>query len=214
MQTLELPDESRYSYLSDILESTAAEIDRQCHRRFFRQPHVSGTETFYVDIHRTSHSLVRASMGAGFTDGLAMDIISITSLGIRDDESDSTYTTVTAGDTGYYLQPGDGIGIAGTDWPFEDVLLSQNGTDYTHWPIGRRAVEIVGVRGFPAIPVAVTRGNTDWARETYRQGPGGGPTQVGVNQFNVPIVLAGWPMSVQQLVRKGSPYRKKSRAAD
>ena len=203
--SMQLPDTSRDAYVLDLLGQAAEHIDFKCGRRFYRNP-LSGDGTFYVDVTRSGQSSLVLAGGSRTTSGQALDIISITTLSIRDDESDATYTTVSAGDTGYYLEPGSGPGAAGTGWPYEDILLSRNGTNYATYPVGRRAVTIVGALGFPAFPSAVVRANVDLAREWYRQGPGGG-APVGVNQYGTPLFAAGEPTSLRVLL--SGPYARR-----
>jgi hypothetical protein len=206
-ETMDLPDTSRDNLLLDYLQDATAMIDQACGRTFFRIPQVSGTVTFHVDIvDPYATSLLRAS-GSGYTvEGYPLDIVSLTTLGYREGESDSTYTNLTAGDTGYYLDSSH-PSEAGDVWPYQDVRLSPNGS-ITRWYGGKRAIEGVGVLGFPRVPRAVRRACLDLAREMYRQGPGGGPSQVGINQFGVPVFLQGMPWSFKTLVAPGSPYRR------
>ena len=207
VETTELPDSSRYNLVADLLGRSSERIDALCGRRFYRVPQVADTQTFYVDIKRPGLSgLVQASCGGYTVDGYPLDIISITQLGIRDDESDSSYTTISAGDTGYYLDAGDGIGQAGEDWPYGDIVLSQNGTDYTTYPVGKRGVLIVGVLGFPKVPEAVRGGTVDWARDSYRHGPGGGPSLITVSQPGPAGGDVRVPHSVWSITKPGSPY--------
>jgi hypothetical protein len=212
-ETGDWADTSRDNLLLDLLVDASGHIDALCGRQFYRVPQVSGTSTFYVDVIRPGMTSLVLASGGYTTSGVPLDVLSVTTLGIRDSESDASYTTVTAGDAGYYLQPGDGPGAAGTVWPYGDVVLSPSGSSFATYPVGRRAVEIVGALGFPAVPPMVRRATVDTAREWYRQGPGGGPSQVGVNQFGVPVYLAGMPSSLKALVAAGSPYVRRTYAS-
>ena len=205
-ESMDLPGTDRDNYLMDLLRSASETIDAACGRQFYRSPQVSGDTTWYVDIERAdASSLVRASHGGITTTGVPLDIISITTLGIRDNEADASYTTIAAGDTGYYLGAGDGIG-----WPSADVLLSPQGADYTSYPVGKRGVELTGALGFSTVPLAVKTACLDMAREAYRQGPGGGPAQIGTNQLGSPVYLTGYPQSYRKLIAQGSPYLRRS----
>lgn len=209
--TMDFPDTSRDALLEDMLRDASADIDAACGRSFYRSPQVTGTETAYVDVTRAGmRSLALASGGGGFTDGRALDIVSITTLEVRASET-SSYTAIAAGDTGYYLQAGDGALGEGA-WPYEDVILSPAGSTTT-WPVGFRAVKVTGVRGFSAVPPSVRRAVIDETRERWRQGPGGGPTQQGVNQFGTPIFLTGDSPQLRRITRVGSPFLKRSWAS-
>lgn len=208
-ETMDLPDASRDNLLLDYLVDASEQVDIDCHRRFHRDPQVSGDRTVYVDVERAGcASLVSATGNGGYcTDGLPLDILSVTTLRIRYSESDD-YAAVTAGDAGYLLQPGVGPGRAGVDWPYEDIVLSPLAS-VTSWPRGRRAVELVCARGFPQVPSLVRRAVIDKAREWYRAGPGGGRQSSGVNQFGVPV-FADAGDAYQRLVGAGSPYVRRA----
>lgn len=214
LATMDVPSGSgssgRRAVLSDLLLDAKAQTDTDCARTFLRVPQVSGDVTVYCDIAHAGYSSLVSAIGHPYTvDGRALDIVSVTTLYYRDSET-SSYVAIAAGDTGYYLEQGYGPGIAGTDWPYEDISLSAASATITRWPTGKRAVKIVGALGFPAIPAAVKRANIDKAREAYRAGPGGGAVQSGVNQFGTPIFNTGAPASYRDLTRPGSPYLKRS----
>lgn len=188
---------TRYGLLMDLLADTSSDICAYAMRSFFVP---TADVTVYWDISRWSASLREASDGGRTTDGQALDIVSITTLSVRDAET-SAYVTIAAGDTGYYLEPGPaGLGVAGVDWPYEDVSLSPAGASYTMWPRGKRAVKIVGRLGFPASHPVVKRGTIDETRERFRQSIGGGPIQQGVNQFGTPIFLTGNSPAMRRLM--------------
>lgn len=207
-ETMSLPDTSRDALLMAYLEDVSADIDAACGRSFGKDPTTS-TGTWTLDVSRAGmRSLALATMGGGFTDGGALDLVSITTLEVRDSES-SSYVTIAAGDTGYYLQPGDGAVGEGA-WPYEDVILSPACTTRTTWPTGFRAVRITGVRGFSVVPPSVRRATIDEVRERFRQSVGGGPAPQGVNQFGTPIFLTGDSPQMRRITRVGSPFMKRS----
>lgn len=191
-------DTTRYALLLDMLAETSADIDAAC-MRTFSVPTVD--VTVYVDVERRGcASLVEAADGFWTTDGRALDIVSVTNLYLRESESDA-YVEVLAGDTGYYLEGGPaGSGVAGTDWPYEDVSLSPAGT-HVWWPKGKRAVKIVGKLGFPAESASVTRATAGETAERFRQTIGGGPAQVGVTAFGTPIFLTGDSPAMRRILR-------------
>jgi len=210
-ETMDIPSgagsSDRRNLLADLLMDAREQTDSDCGRTFLRVPQVSGTVTVYCDIASAGQASLVSAIGHPYTaDGRALDIVSITSIDVRDGETGS-YATLGAQDTAWYLDAGYGPGLAGTDWPYEDVLLAATGSRTT-WPVGRRAVKIVGALGFPRIPSSVKRANVDLARDAYRAGPGGGPSQMGVNQFGTPIFSSGTP-SYRTLVRAGSVYLKR-----
>lgn len=190
-QTLALgsTDTGHDALLASWLEDLSSELSGACGRRFYRSPQVTGTTTVYFDVQDCAARLSYATNGRGTTDGQALDIISITNLYVRDSET-SAYVEVTAGDTGYYLQPGMGPGLAGTDWPYEDIVLSPAGA-YTVFPTGYRAVKLVGVLGFPYVPGVIKRAVIAEAHERWRQSVSGGAAPQGVNQFGTPMFLSG-----------------------
>lgn len=205
-QLAEAIDTRHFGMLETWLSDTSAYIDIRCGRRFYRSPQVTGTTTVYFDVREYSDTLSLATMGRGTTDGQPLDIVSVTNLYVRDSET-SSYVEVSAGDTGYYLQAGIGQGIAGTDWPYEDIVLSPAGS-YVCFPVGRRAVKLVGVLGWPVIPGPVRQATIADVRERFRQSVSGGAAPQGINQFGVPVFQTGDSAEVQALIR--SPYAKRS----
>lgn len=208
--TLALDSTARYAMLTDLLGDVSADISASCMRSFFVP---TEDVTTYVDVVRYSSSLVAAANGFWTVDGRALDLVSVTTLSVRDNESGS-YTTIAAGDAGYYLEGGPpGTGVAGTDWPYEDVTLSPQCASYTLWPIGKRAVKIVGKVGFPAIPAVVKRATISEARERFRQtiGGGGGPSQIGTNAFGQPIFLTGLSSDMRRVLNH--PFSRRPMAA-
>lgn len=199
VREMALDGTARYALLLDMLAEVSWDINAATMRSFFVP---TADVTVYVDIVGCSSSLVAAAGTGRTTDGRALDIVSVTTLSVRDSETGS-YTAIAAGDTGYYLEPGPaGTGIAGTDWPYEDVTLSPQCASWVQWPIGKRAVKIVGkVGGFPAIHRSLTRATLGETRERFRQTIGGGPPQIGVNAFGSPIFLTGDSHDMRRVLR-------------
>lgn len=166
-------DTTRDNLLTDLIGDVSMAVDVVCGRQFYRSPQVTGTETFYLDVRRSGmRTLSLATLGAGCSDGKALDIVSITNLYVRDSESGS-YVEISAGDTGYYLLPGDGPGAAGTVWPYEDIELS-SAASRTTWPVGHRSIKIIGVRGFASVPSPIKRAVISEVRNRFRAGVAGG----------------------------------------
>lgn len=201
-------DTSHDNMLADMIEDVSADIDAACMRRFYRLPQVSGDTTVYADVvERGESSLVAAIGRPYFTDGTPVDIISVTTLSVRDSET-SAYSAIAAGDTGYYLRGWHaGVGAYGTDWPWEDVELSPAGS-YTRWPVGRAAVKVVGAFGFPTVPRPVKRAVISEARERFRQSIGGGQAPEGVNQFGTPVFLMGDSPDMRRVTRPPFSLRR------
>lgn len=206
-------DQGRHNLILDLIADVSEDIDTACGRSFRRVPQVSGTTTLYFDIrHPGSRSLVQAIGHPYSTTGVPLDIVSVTTLRYRDSETGS-YATIAAGDLGYYLDGGSGPGIAGTDWPFEDIILSPASTTITRWPTCYRGVEVVGTFGFPSVPRSVKRAVVSEVRERFRQSIGGGPSQAGINQFGTPIFLTGDSPDMRRIMKAGSPYLKRTWAS-
>jgi hypothetical protein len=206
--TMALDGTSRYELILDLLGDVSRDLDTTC-MRTFAVP--TADVTFYCDTVERSPSLRGAMRGFRTADGRALDLVSITTLEVRDSETGS-YVAIAAGDTGYYLEPGPaGTGVAGTDWAFEDVTLSPQGSAYTEFPIGKRAVKIVGKPGFPAVPRPVKRGVISETRERFRQSIGGGPAPIGTNAFGQPIFLTGDSPDMRRVTRH--PFSRRPMAA-
>ncbi len=168
-ETMNLGDGGkRLNLISDQLVDVSMAVDVATGRQFYRSPQVTGTETFYIDVLTSgTTSLAIASDFRGCSDGKALDIVSVTTLEVRDSET-SSYTTLTV-DSDFFLMQGRGPGVSGIDWPFEDIER----VSYT-WPTGLRAVRITGVRGFPRVPTAVKRAVVSEVRNRIRGGIAGG----------------------------------------
>lgn len=181
-------DTSKDNLLSDLLIDASAYIDRACNRDFYRHPQVSGTEsrTFHV-LRPNERSLARAL-------GYGLDVVSITTFELAD-STGSAYNALTAGSTGYWLEPQN----PDTGWPFEDVLLSNGGSTYRSYRSGERTVRITGVFGWASVPSFIKRATIDLAREWYRQGPGGGGP-IGTSILGAPIFQRGNPPTVSQAI--------------
>lgn len=214
LRTVDVPQGSgsseRHNVLADLLRAGREQTDADCGRTFLRVPQVSGTVTVHFDIANGGcRSLVSAIGHPYTTDGRALDIVSVTSLWYRDNE-EADYVSLGTQDTDWFLEAGHGPGIAGTDWPYEDITLSARNTARSTWPTGKRAGRMVAVLGFPRIPLAVTRANVDRARDAYRVASGSGPATAGVNQFGVPVFQTGMSESYRRLIAPGSVYLKRS----
>lgn len=206
LATMAVDASTRYDLLLDMAGDVSRDIDTGC-MRTFAVP--TADVTMYVDVIEWSPSLVEASRGRT-TDGRRLDLVSITSLYVRESELDA-YVEIAAGDLGYYLQGGPaGTGVAGTDWPYEDVELSPAGL-YDVWPLGRRAVKIVGRPGFPVTPSPVKRATVSEVRERFRQSVGGGPSPIGVTGFGTPIFLTGDSPDMRRIMKH--PYSKREMVA-
>lgn len=185
LETMDLPDESRYNVLSDMLVRASDHIDRNFGRRFYRDPGVSGDGTWTFNVRYPGARRLSEAIGP-------IDIVSVTSLGIAASTGES-FDTVTEGATGFYLSEG----LLPGDPPYTDLLLSDIGSSYLTFPTGYGVVQLVGVRGFPSVPPMVEQACIDLAREWYRQGPlGGGP--VGITATGIPVFGPGTPTSYQQ----------------
>lgn len=213
-RTVEVPlgsgSSDRHNLLASLLMDARRQTDTDCARTFLRVPQVSGTVTVYCDITNPGRSSLVDAIGHPYTvDGRALDIVSVTSLWYRDTET-SAYATLGTQDTDWFLEAGHGPGVAGTDWPYEDITLSAQNSARTTFPTGKRAVKLVAALGFPRIPEVVKLANVDRARDAYRMTTGSGPATAGVNQFGVPVFQTGMPETYRRMIAPGSPYLKRT----
>lgn len=191
--TVKTVSDATDAVLEGYLVSSSAFLDSQLHRRFYRDPQVSGTTSKSFRVKRSSASLTRAI-------GRGVDIISVTSI------------TIT-------MYPGaTPVALEATDWelldpdysghPSPDLILSDGGT-YSAWSPGW-VITIVGVFGFPEVPDIIARATLEIAREMHRQGAGGASAAQGVNQYGVPIFLTGYPPTVRTVLAVDSIFRNQS----
>lgn len=193
-------DDSHDSLLEDYLSDVSSFLDSKAGRRFYRSPQVTGTTTVYFDVVECSPSLAVATGGMGTTDGQALDLVSVSNVYVRDSESSAYVELSQVADTDYFLQPGDGPGLAGVDWPYGDLVLSPAGA-YAAFPTGYRAVKVTGVLGFPRVPRPVKRAVIAEVRERFRQGVSGGAAPQGVNQFGTPVYQMGNTDEFREVLR-------------
>jgi hypothetical protein len=205
--TMALDGTARYELVLDLLGDVSRDLDIAC-MRSFAVP--TADVTLYCDTVNSCSSLREAMGGFRTTDGRALDLVSVTSISVRESTT-GAYVALGALDADYFLESGPaGTGVAGTDWAFEDVTLSDAGT-YTAWPIGKRAVKIVGKPGFPVVPAPVKRGIISEVRERFRQSIGGGPAPIGTNAFGQPIFLTGDSPDMRRVTRH--PFSRRPMAA-
>lgn len=192
-------DTKALNLIGDLLIDAAALLNKVCGRDFYRHPQVSGTEVRYYHVIRAGQRSFRAATGE------SIDIISVTTLRLAD-STNGSYTAISAGATGYWLEPQNPINSE----PFTDILLSSNSSSYSFFPAGERIVELTLAGGWSSPPGIAHRANIDLAREWYRQGPGGGGP-VGISALGQPIFGPGTPPSVVELykrygVQRGQAY--------
>lgn len=183
-ETMNLPNADKYNMLADLLVDASSTIDQLCGRDFYRHPQVSGTEVRTYHVNLTGQSNLKLAVNQ------PVDIVSITTLEVG--YAGGTYTAITAGSTGYYLEPAQ----PAPGWPYTSIILSRYGT-YDTWPTGDQVVRITGVFGWPEVPGLIKRATIDLAREWYRVGPGGGGP-IGMSALGQPIFQRGLPPTVQR----------------
>ena len=165
--------------LADLLLDASRYIDMEVGHDFRRHPATSGTEvrTYTTD----GGNLLKVPEG----------IVSLTQVRLAV-YSGGSYSTLAGSD--WALYPTEVM----PDETYRGVVLSDLGT-YRDWYTALDGAELTGVFGYTTVPRVVQKATLDLAREWYRQGPGGGaPTAV--NQFGTPIVLAGLPTTVREVI--------------
>lgn len=189
MRAMDFPDESRYDEVQDLLVAATDYITtRVCGgRSFFRDPVGSGETTKTLDISHRNQSVLSLARGR------KLDIVSLSAVTIADYTGD-TGTSVSSGDTGYYLYPDD----PRPGWPYSDLVLSDQADDFITFPTGRRIVSLTGVFGWSSVPDMVRRATVDLVRHMYNSR--GSDEPVGMSAFGAPI-FAGMPKSVRDLGR-------------
>ena len=195
--------------LADLLADVSDELDATLFRSFHRYLQVSGTTTVYCDIIVPGQSSLVRAMGAPYlTDGRALDLAAApTTVKYRASESTSTYTAIASGDTGYYLEADIAPGVAGTDKPYSDIILSPSSATINTWPVCRRGAEIVAPPGWPRIPRPIKRAVIARARAAYQMSPLGGVGET-EGDFGAFGVRRAYPPDWWTVTRLGSPWRK------
>jgi hypothetical protein len=189
---MDFPDTSRYDELQGLLvQATDYITNRVCGgRSFFRDPVSSGTKSLTLDVEWGGQSKLSLARGRD------LDIISLTTVEVAD-YTGYTYTTVASGDTGYYLLPD----YPRPGFPYSDIVLSDQGDDFTNFPKGRRIVRLTGAFGWETVPELVRRATVDLVRHWFNSR--GSDDPVGMSAFGAPI-FPGMPRTVRELA--GSEY--------
>lgn len=127
-------DTASDSLLEILIEAASRVIDADTGRYFYKS---ATDETRYYT--------------AEFPDRLFLhdDIVSITTLATDSDDS-RTYTDVWSASTDYDLEP---YNASFRGWPYTSIGM-QSGSAYS-FPCFRKGVKIVGIFGFPSVPMAV-----------------------------------------------------------
>lgn len=196
LRGLDMPDTSRYDEIQSLLvQATDYITNRVCGgRSFFRDPVGSGTTTKQLDIawpKQPTLSLAR---------GRPLDIVSLTTVTVADYTGD-TATTVASGSAGYYLVPD----VPRPGWPYTDIVLSDQGDDFTTFPTGYRVVSLTGVFGWSKVPDLVRRATADLTRHWYNSR--GSDDPVGLSAFGAPI-FPGLPKTVRDLAMSEYAWKK------
>lgn len=149
LERINMPDESRYNLLSDLLVDISGQLDAECGRQFYRIPQVSGTTTRTYDGDGSDTLLIPEG------------IVSITTISVYDQQ----YGTATAlGANDYVLRPSH----PAPGWPYSRVILTGEGT-YANFTSGFGTVSITGVFGWSAVPELVHLAVLERAQEAYHQ---------------------------------------------
>lgn len=145
VERLQLPDQSQYNLLSDILVNISAQFDAEAHRQFYRIPQVSGTAVRYYD-------------GDG-SDELTVPegIVSLDSVEVAD-YTGGAFTAI--GTASWFLRP-----IYPTaGWPYTELHLY----GYT-FPLGYGTVKLTGAFGFAAVPDLIREAVIQLASRTWNE---------------------------------------------
>lgn len=170
--------------LSDLLVLATAQVIEQCgHRDYFRHP-TSGTTTWVLD-----------GNGSGVLH-VHEGLISVSLLELSFDGG-LTYVPVTASD---YVLRGDGPFNAEpipANEPYFHVRFTGWG-QYTNFPPTVQSARLTGVRGWPAVPVALVEATAQRARQLgFAEGSYSGSNAGGPDEFGHAATMDRfWPQSL------------------
>lgn len=173
------PSISRQRRLAALLGTVTDEIIGEFDGRDYFQHPATGTETWYAD--------GRGDRVLHLHDGL----ISLTTLEISLDLG-QTFSVVP--NTEYWLfgdNPQSAESIPAGE-PYFHVILRPFGTFYV-FPSGPRLVRLTGVRGWPAIPTALSEGCAERVRQIAFADPSYQGSIPGDDDYGRPVVTARWP---------------------
>lgn len=142
---LDLPDETEYPLLWDILEAVSAQFDAESHRQFYRIPAVTGETTRYYD--GDGESVLYLPEG----------VVSLSAVEVADSTGGS-YTTIGTAD--WFLRPSH----PSAGWPYTELHL-----DDEVFTEGYDTVKLTGVFGFSAVPALIREAVLELAARTYHE---------------------------------------------
>ena len=142
---LDLPDETEYPLLWDILEAVSGQFDAEAHRQFYRIPAVSGTATRYYD--GNGESVLFVPEG----------IVSLTQVEVAD-ATGGTFSTIATAD--WFLRPK----VPSATWPYTELHL--DGYVFTD---GWDTVRLTGIFGWSAVPALIREAVLQLAARTYHE---------------------------------------------
>jgi len=145
VERLQLPDETQYNLLSDILVNVSAQFSDEAHREFYRIPQVSGTAIRYYDGHGDDDLF------------LPEGVISLDSVELAD-YTGGAYTTI--GTASWFLRPTQ----PSAGWPYTRLNLY----GYT-FPYGFNTVRLTGAFGWSSVPSLIEEAVIQMAARTYNE---------------------------------------------
>lgn len=148
LERLNLPDESRYNLLSDLLVAASAQLDTEAGRQFYRIPQVDGTTTRYYD--SPGGSVLRLPEGC----------TSLTEVAVAS-QTGGAYTTL--GTAEWRLRPSD----PEPGWPYTELVLTDLAT--TSFAAGFDTIKLTGVFGWSTVPGLVKEAVIQMAQQMYNR---------------------------------------------
>ncbi len=149
LERLDMPDESKYNMLADLLVDVSGQLDAECGRQFYRIPQVGGSATRTYD------------GDGGDTLIVPEGIVSLSTVEVADAQY-GTYTTLGAND--WVLRPS----YPAPGWPYSRLVLTGEG-DYGTFTPGYGTVRLTGVFGWSAVPELVHLAVLEQAQRAYNE---------------------------------------------
>jgi hypothetical protein len=162
VERLNLPDETRFNLLNDLLGAVSSQFDNEAGRQFYRIPQVDGTTVRLYD------------GNGGLTLRIPEGCVSLTTVEVATGTGGS-YATL--GTTEWRLRPAH----PAPDWPYTELVLTDLAT--TTFTPGYDTVRLTGVFGWASVPQLVTEAVLQLAQRSYNQSQTADAGQIGVGDL-------------------------------
>ena len=162
LERIQLPDDTHYELVAQILEAVSAQFDQECGRQFYRIPRSTGTTARLYD--GDGGSVLRLPEGC----------VSLTTVEVAGSMGGS-YTTLAANE--WRLRPA----YPAPGWPYTELILTELAS--TVFTDGTETVRLTGVFGWSTVPLLVREAVLQLAQLTFNMALTRAGGSIGLTEF-------------------------------